>query len=146
MKARLVVVLFAVLAFTTFAAFADGPITVTTKGEQADKAAVAKGTGEDENIKSKAVSNDPKKEVKPPAHKAAEGAEKGTFCGIVVDNWTDLKIQIYVDGNYEGLVGPWGDLFTVTICGRTKLYARADFDDGSVETWGPRWFDAVDGG
>lgn len=55
-----------------------------------------------------------------------------------VDNRTNLIIKVFVDGTYRGLVGPWGDLYTYTLVGGTGLYARADFDDGTYSSWGPR--------
>jgi hypothetical protein len=96
--------------------------------------------GEDPNVKSATRVNDPKA-PEPPAP-AAKGGEKPrgqiSTCDVHVDNRTPWYIQIYVDGNYSGMMSPYGDLYTRAIAGPTLLYARATFTDGSVLTWGPR--------
>ena len=81
--------------------------------------------------------NDPKTLRKAPPSKSNEKA-RGVFSAIKVDNRTALYIKIYVDDRYEGTVGPWGDFYCMTVDGRTKLYATADFTDGSQVTFGPR--------
>ncbi|MBU1558145.1 hypothetical protein KKC45_04255 [Patescibacteria group bacterium] len=82
------------------------------------------------------------KKIAPSAAKSA-GREGGTSrtCDIAVDNRTPLKIQIFVDDDYSALVPQFGDIEVSALIGKTKLYARADFDTGEVETWGPRYFD-----
>lgn len=62
------------------------------------------------------------------------------YCDVVVDNYTNLYIKIWVDGEYKGLVAPYGKVTVAAIPGRTKLYCRADFDDGSYKWWGPEYF------
>ena len=47
------------------------------------------------------------------------------------------RVDIYVDGTFRGTVSPMGDLLDVTLSGPTRLYAHADFDDGSALNWGP---------
>jgi hypothetical protein len=55
----------------------------------------------------------------------------------VLDNSTPWYIDVYVDGSFRGTMGPWDDAQAYAIAGNTRLYARAEFDDGSVRTWGP---------
>jgi hypothetical protein len=66
-------------------------------------------------------------------------------CRVDVDNWTPWKVQIYVDGTFRGLVSPWGDGVTYTGAGPTRVYARAEFTDGSALTWGPTDYDCYGG-
>ena len=111
-----------------------------------------------------AAQEQPKKEMQPPvtdsaaAGKAAgeetKPAEKNNeaapvetrsgpgACDIYVNNHTRWIIhRVYIDGRHWGSVGRYGGLTVYNIgTGRTKLYAEADFDDGSVKYWGPRWF------
>jgi len=101
-----------------------------------DKAHKSRGAGQDPNIKHKSEANDPKAMVAAPASKG--GAKtRGATCVLVIDNWTSWKVQFYADGDYEELIAPWGES-RYTFSGSHTLYARADFTDGSVLTWGPR--------
>lgn len=77
-----------------------------------------------------------------------KGGEKsrGIICDVHVDNRTNLYIYVWVDGNPEGMMGPFGDLYTWAVAGPTRLYARADFDDGSRMTWGPQIVQCPTGG
>jgi hypothetical protein len=83
-----------------------------------------------------------------PAAKATGGATtRGNYaCTVHFDNRSDLVIQTYVDGNYAGILGRYGDLYTYAVPGPTRLYARADYTDGSYDTWGPTVVDCPDGG
>lgn len=103
------------------------------------KAQRARGTGADENIKKDSVLNDPA--VKPPAP-AAKGGEKtrGILCGVLLDNWTPWYVKFYVDGVHWGAAGPWGEVSGLAFAGGTRAYARADFTDGTVYSWGPQVF------
>jgi len=106
--------------------------TVETRSQRARGEAA-----QDENIKSTSVKNDPAARMEAPPNKGGTRT-RGGFATIHVDNHTQWKIQIYIDGDYGGLVGGYGDLYRNTGAGRTVLYGRADFTDGSVKTWGPR--------
>ena len=64
--------------------------------------------------------------------KAIKGAK-----GYPRDNHTTLYVKIYVDGDFRGTVEPWGDLYLTNLCGSTVLYARAYYDDGTYDYWGP---------
>lgn len=111
---------------------ASGTMTVT-------KAAKARGSAVDENIKAPFKANSTANKPDAPAQKGGE-KERGT-CAILVDNWTPWHIEIYVDGDYVGMVSPYGQATGYFHSGRRKAYARATFDDGSVLTWGPSTLD-----
>jgi hypothetical protein len=107
------------------------------------KATSSRGVGDDPNIKGgkqQAASNDPAKEAPAPPQKG--GAKtRGLFdCYVTADNYTSWWIDIYVDGTYRGQVSPWGAGTVNAGIGGTTLYGRAEFNDGSVKTWGPRQF------
>ena len=90
-----------------------------------------KGTtqGPNPNIKIDTVENDPN----------AKTRGFGPYrCGIHVDNNTELKIWIYVDGEKRDLIGPYGDSYLYTGNGPTTVYGIAYFTDGSSSEWGPR--------
>lgn len=54
-----------------------------------------------------------------------------------IDNRTQWKIRIYVDGDYQGTVGPFGDMLRRADPESYKVEGVALFDDGSTLTWGP---------
>ncbi len=60
-----------------------------------------------------------------------------TPCSVTFDNQTDLIARTYVDGVYAGTIRPFSALLTSVAPGTAALYARAEYDDGSVERWGP---------
>jgi hypothetical protein len=101
------------------------------------KSEVARG-GADTNVKlDKRVNNLAKDARQAPPDKGGEkprGAQG--ICRVHFDNRTPWWIHVFVDGNYEGLLPPWGDVQTYAVAGPTLLYGRADFDDGSRKTWG----------
>jgi hypothetical protein len=66
-------------------------------------------------------------------------------CRVDVDNWTQWKVQVYVDGTFRGMVSPWGDGTTYTGAGPTRVYVRAEFTDGTYKYWGPRNYDCYGG-
>jgi hypothetical protein len=119
----------------------------TPKPEKTAEAAAAKGRGAatapDENIKTMRGTNTPGANIPLPAAKGGP-ATRGAACVVHIDNRTSLYIGIYLDGDYRGTVGPGGDTWHYVGCGETRLYARADFDDGTYSYWGPRVED-VDG-
>ena len=82
--------------------------------------------GEDPNIKADRPTIDnpvPKPEI-----------ARGEYCKVIVDNWTGYAIDIYVDGEYAGTVGAWGDGYTWAIEGQTELYGKST---GGTLAWGP---------
>ena len=41
-----------------------------------------------------------------------------------VDSRVDVSIRVYINGQYRGTIGPWGDIFPFVNCnGVTQLYA-----------------------
>jgi len=110
----------------------------------------AKGT------KSRGAANDPnvKSDSLPGNHVGAAMAAppskggpktRGAMSGTLhVDNRTPYIIRIYVDGDYVGNVGRYGDSYGYYGCSTRTLYARAYFDDGSVTSWGPARRDLCD--
>ena len=69
---------------------------------------------------------------KPPATRGAG------YCTVIFDNYTGWFVDTYTDGEFTGTVTPWGDLSTYAIAGGTRLYGRADFEDGQYLYWGPQ--------
>lgn len=72
--------------------------------------------------------------VAPPAGRGAGGPPQ---CLVTVDNATDLVSKTYIDGRYSGTVRPHASLAMSTPPGSALLYARAEYDDGSADAWGP---------
>lgn len=59
------------------------------------------------------------------------------YSDVVIDNWTNYYIDIYINGNYRGTVSPWDKRTTWAIPGTNRLYAKAPFTDGTYYYWGP---------
>src|SRR5687767_10655586 len=97
-----------------------------------DRGKKARGDAADPNIKTKSDKNDPKKRLDAPAAKGGPKTRQGPICGVHFDNRTPWKIQIYIDGEYRGLLFPWGDAESAAQPGGTRVYGRAEFDDGDV--------------
>jgi hypothetical protein len=72
--------------------------------------------------------------VVPPTGKGTAGRPQ---CLVTVDNHTDLITKAYIDGRYSGTIRPYGELAMSTAPGSAVLYARAEYDDGSADAWGP---------
>jgi hypothetical protein len=72
--------------------------------------------------------------VVPPASKAPGGR---ALCSVTFDNHTDLIAKTYIDGHFAGTIRPFADLTTSIVAGGVVLYARAEYDDGSADAWGP---------
>ena len=92
--------------------------------------------GDDPNVKPAPevnVRNKPS-EVVPPAGKSPSGK---TQCAITFDNHTDLIAKTYIDGRFAGTIRPYGALEASATPGSTLLYAKAEYDDGSADAWGP---------
>jgi hypothetical protein len=73
----------------------------------------------------------------PPAKGGERARGVAAVARLTVDNWTPWYIDVYVDGEFGGTVSAWGDGYVWVSSGQRRLYARADFDDGSVIDWGP---------
>ena len=84
------------------------------------------------NLKKPGNEKEPKPETK------SRGDVYGpNYSDIIVDNYTGYSIDIYVDGNYRGSVGPYDKRVTWAVPGNTRLYGKATFDDGTYLYWGP---------
>lgn len=71
---------------------------------------------------------------------ATSPASRSRGSGLLqVDNQTPWTIDIYGGGVYIGTIGPYGDLSTYYTPGFLRLYAQADFADGSNLHWGPTY-------
>lgn len=134
--------LFATVIGTSLVALAVvGPSFAQTEKPVVDtsKAEVSRGGAADPNVKSdRAVNSKAGTPRMAPPEKGGERARGGATCNVHIDNRSALYIQVWVDGNPEGMMGPWGDIYTWALAGPTRLYARADFDDGTRLTWGPQ--------
>jgi hypothetical protein len=74
---------------------------------------------------------------------ATQGTRAGPYsCDIHIDNRTNWVIhRVYIDGRNWGTVGRYGDSVARDVAaGATRVYAEADFTDGSTRHWGPRVF------
>jgi hypothetical protein len=101
-------------------------------------AAKSRGTGADANVKrDTSLANSRTARIPAPPRKGGAKTRGEQAGELHVDNRTDLIIRIYVDGDYVGTVGPWGDVYGEYSCRTHTLYARAYFTDGSYSTWGP---------
>jgi hypothetical protein len=72
-----------------------------------------------------------------------KGTRAGPYaCDIRIDNRTNFVIhRVYVDGRNWGSVGRYGDAIARDVgAGGTRIYAEADFSDGSTKYWGPNVF------
>jgi hypothetical protein len=108
--------------------------TVDTHGQK------ARGSADnDPNVKTKAATNDPSKKMPAPAHKGGPKDRAGA-CVVMFDNYTPWAIEAFVDGDYWGVVPRYGELTAYVGNGRTQVYARARFTDGSMLTFGPQYF------
>jgi hypothetical protein len=76
---------------------------------------------------------------KPPgaAPPAGRGSANPPQCLVTVDNATDLISKAYIDGRYSGTVRPHASLAVSNPPGSAVLYARAEYEDGSADAWGP---------
>jgi hypothetical protein len=90
--------------------------------------------GDDPNVKSSSAVN---VRPKPSDITNRPTTPKPTPCTVNFDNQTDLFTKTYIDGVYAGTIRPFGGLSAPAAVGSTMLYARAEYDDGSADAWGP---------
>lgn len=93
----------------------------------------------DPNVKSNTTENAPGSDKKIVRKGAGQTRGSGPYsCIVHVDNTTGLYINVYVDGDLRGFVGPLGDLYVPTGNGPTTFYGRANFTGSSTyDYWGP---------
>jgi hypothetical protein len=90
--------------------------------------------GDDPNVKPSSEIN---VRPKPTGTPAKQAPSKPTPCTVNFDNQTGLFTKTYIDGLYAGTLRPFSGLSTPAAAGSTVLYARAEYDDGSADAWGP---------
>lgn len=103
-----------------------------------EDATQGRSRGENPNIEQRKAKNDPNAsnpEVVQPAEKG--GRTRGTVCAVFFNNWTEWIIDCYVDGSYRGDVGRYGEGTIYVAGGQTRVYAVAEFTDGSEVSYGP---------
>jgi hypothetical protein len=104
--------------------------------DQVTRKARLRSAGDDPNVVTgtEVNSRTKKSDVVAPAAKTPAGR---AVCSIRFDNFTDLFTKIYIDGRFAGTIRPYGELEASALPGTTVLYARADYDDGTADAWGP---------
>jgi hypothetical protein len=104
--------------------------------DQVTRKARLREAGSDPNVMAgtEVNSRSKKSDVVAPAAKTPAGR---TVCSIRFDNFTDLFTKTYIDGRFAGTIRPYGELEASAVPGTTVLYARADYDDGTADAWGP---------
>jgi len=126
------------IVLATFVAGAVSIVAQGTKEQPVETKAQTSRGGKDTNIKSEGRVNDKAATGRAaPAQKGGEKPRGGAICDVHFDNRTPWWLDVYVDGDFEGNMPPWGDVYTYAIAGPTILYGRARFTDGSILTWGP---------
>lgn len=105
---------------------------------KAQRGEATRGGEKDPNVKEEEKPNNPNAETSPPAAKAGNTRGAVAGCRVELDNSTQWRIKIYVDGIYRGTMAAWDDAYVYVAPGLTTVYARADFDDGSILRWGPK--------
>lgn len=132
--------IYTTLILMLFVASANDTSVIAQEGQgeeqKAREGAASKGPAQDANISQPEKPNDRSDKPQPPASKG--GTAKGAGCEVQLDNWTPWNVKIYIDGSYVGTMIPWGESYTYAMPGRVRVYARADFSDGSYLYWGPR--------
>ena len=105
---------------------------------KATKGDASRGGEADPNIKQSKETNDPNTTMEAPSKKGgATTRGQGGYCEVQFDNRTKWYIKLYVDGDYRGTLSPYGDAVVLALPGSTSVYARANFDDGTFNYWGP---------
>ena len=102
------------------------------------KQSTGKGMDEDPNIKQGFMENDPDTPMTVPASKGGGGAKGGGGnCKVMLDNFTNYAIQIYINGDYKGVLYGGNESTLYYTPGQVTIYAKAPFSDGSYNYWGP---------
>jgi hypothetical protein len=122
--------------------------TAAPAGKQLDATPKPLKAGDkDENVKIAAAKNDRKNVPEAPPEKGGKGRGGGAgSCRVLVSNYTGLLIDVFIDGAHVGMVGRYNDGTMYTGSGTTMFYARAQYDDGSYDTWGPQAMTCESGG
>lgn len=137
------------LSFALLLAVAPGVATAQQKGKEQPKAA-AKNMFESHaatitaaeakaGIKKDDIANSPSANIPAPTSKGGKQLAGSAMLGnLLVDNWTDLYIRVYTDGNWVGTMAPWGQWSGYAgDCSSHAVWGIAVFTDGSYRKWGP---------
>ena len=90
------------------------------------------------DIPQREVNNDPNDSRPAPPDKDGPRTRGGIYASeLRFDNRTPWYIEIYINNEYAGELGPYGDSYIPTTDGRFSLYAVAKFSDGDRYVWGP---------
>lgn len=139
MKTNVLLACAVALSLAAFFALPDQAAESPSTGQVVHaKAQKGRGAAKDENIKTEQAPKNPTSGGPPAPPNKGGDKSRGRYCVIHIDNHTRLWIRVFIDGNYMGTVPPWGDIYPITLSGPTRLYARADYDDGTYSYWGPR--------
>ncbi len=109
-KLLLINVLFLLVSFNSFAQGKETKLVEITAKK------VTKTRGANPNIKTPFVCDAPDVAVAKPA------ATRGSTCTVNVDNYTGYDVYVYVDGDYYGWVGAWGEGAVTVYDGWTTVY------------------------
>jgi Ni/Co efflux regulator RcnB len=122
----------------------------TPLAAQQDKQSQMSKPGKDSHIKSDSDQNSPTAPESATntarATRAKGGSTEGT-CEVRIHNFTNLKVKIFINGDYTALAAPYGNL-TITGDAGTKLevYERADFAGGKeYKFWSTSTYDCSSG-
>lgn len=110
--------------------------SVAVSGEK--KEAGSKSGTSDSNIKQEYAENDPDTPMTVPSSKGGGGSKgAGGNCKIMLDNWTNYAVNIYINGVYKGILYGGNESTLYYTPGSVTIYAKAPFSDGSYYYWGP---------
>jgi hypothetical protein len=117
---------------------------------QQDKQSQNGKSGKDSHIKSDSDQNSPNAPDAASNGMRAMRAKKGNTdgtCEVRIHNFTNLKVKIFVNGEYLALAAPYGN---VTITGdagsKLEIYERADFVGGKEwKFWNASTYDCTSG-
>ncbi len=146
MKIKLFFMLIALVILSVSVAFSPVSLITETEAQNSNKKVrqtksekvtqkSEKGSGtEDKNVTAMRSQNS--KNSKSTKTKTRGNGQR--TCNIDLINDTGYVIDIYIDGRYRGTISEYDSNYTTTGSGATKLYARAEFDDGTFLYWGPK--------
>ncbi|RYY37270.1 MAG: hypothetical protein EOP46_03290 [Sphingobacteriaceae bacterium] len=121
---------------TLFASMAFVLLTVSTVSAQVKKQEIKTNASKEKSEDAAAL------KVPKNIRGKAVAKKRGDECGdnktdVIIKNHTSWYINIWVDNDYVANLAPGYQTTACAIPGTTKLYGKADFNDGSYLTWGP---------
>jgi hypothetical protein len=132
-KLKCIVAFLFLLSFSHYS-FGQRPIRDTIEIIKIAPNQVSKSRGQDPNISEASL------DLCNTSNQSREGDQliSENSC-LRIENTSKLTINIYLDGNLYSVVPPLGllDGFVKDELKATKVYAVANFDDGSTKSWGP---------